>query len=134
MWLNNEEYEALLTEWKEICEHLRERRRTIWQVRSFYLIAITAFVAFISSRPLSLPYIAGFPLLTGILMLVLDIKYQRAKAFFEKTAIEIEEKIGALTLYSKKHEEGLLPQWSQVVVIYFLWFAGLIVWFWFLLV
>lgn len=129
MWLRNEEFEALLTEWKEICAHLRERRRTIWQVRSFYLLAITAFVAYISARPLSFPYVSVFLTLTGLLMLVLDVKYQRAKILFEKAAREIEEKTGILTLYSKKRRRTILPPWLQVIVIYLLWFTGLTIWF-----
>jgi len=129
MSLSRKELDVLLAEYKETCESLRERHRTIWYVRSFFMITLTAFATYGAS--VRLPILSSFAFLVfmGLLMIAFDIKYQRAKTTLEDHAIKIGNKIGISTQYSGLQGRRKIPYWLQFVLIYALLFSGFVLWF-----
>ena len=129
MWLRKDELDSLLTEYREICADLREKHRTIWYVRSFYMGSLAAFLTYgasIKVRPL---VVGGFFVAMSLLMISFDVKYQRVKQALEDYAQEIANKMGMMSHFDKIKEKRKISYWFQVAIIYSIFLMSMMLWF-----
>ena len=88
-----------------------------------------AFVTYGALTKIPAILLAGFFVFMAVFLVTIDIKYQRSKVALEERAIEIGRKIGIKTQYEKVRDQRKLPYWLQVLLLFVLFFTGMIIWF-----
>jgi hypothetical protein len=109
----------LLTEYKELSSHLRERHQTIWQVRYISVLAITALIAgyYLKMREFLSPfrmYLVDISFLTVWFFVEIRYYFNRKKLLFRLSRIEFD--LEYLDYYKKKQSNLILDIVGRIVI------------------